>query len=33
MIGSKSTTILSPFKKKKKTSNIGMWGVYAEAID
>ena len=34
MIGSKVTTILSPFFfKKLKTSNIGMWGVYPEAID
>jgi hypothetical protein len=34
MIGSKVTTILSPiFSKKLKTSNIGMWGVYPEAID
>jgi hypothetical protein len=34
MIGSTVTTILSPFLKKKiKTLNIGMWGVYPEAID
>ena len=34
MIGSKVTAILSPFFSKKfKTSNVGMWGVYPEAID
>jgi hypothetical protein len=34
MIGSKVTTFLSPFfSKKSKTSNIGMLGVYSEAID
>ena len=34
MIGSKVTTILSPFfSKKLETLNIGMWGVYPEAID
>ena len=35
MIGSKVTTILMPFffSKKSKTSNIGMLGVYPEAID
>ena len=34
MIASKVTTILSPiFSKKFKTSNIGMWGVYPDAID
>ena len=33
MIGSKVTTILSTFFSKKSiTSNIGMWGVYQEAI-
>ena len=34
MIGSKVTAILSRFfSKKLKTSNVGMWGVYPEAID
>ena len=34
MIGSKVTAILSPFFSKKfKTSNVGMWGVYPEAVD
>ena len=33
MIGSKVTAILSLFfQKKLKTSNVGMWGVYPEAI-
>ena len=34
MISSKVTTILPLFfQKKSKTSNVGMWGVYPEAID
>ena len=34
MIGSKVTAILSPFfSKNLKKSNVGMWGVYPEAID
>ena len=34
MIGSKVTAILPQFfQKNSKTSNIGMWGVYPEAID
>ena len=34
IIGSKVTTILSPFFFRKfKTSNISIWGVYPEAID
>ena len=36
IIGSKVMAILPPFfqkKLKKKTSNIGVWGVYPEAID
>ena len=34
LIGSKVTAILPQFiHKNSKTSNIGMWGVYPEAID
>ena len=33
MIESKVTTILPTCLKKKKTSTIGMWGVYPEATD
>ena len=34
ILGSKVTTILTAFfQKKSKTSNVGMWGVYPEAID
>ena len=34
MIGSKVTAILPQFfQKKSKNSNIGMWGVYSDAID
>ena len=34
MIDSKITAILPPFFQKiQKTSNVGMWGVYPEAID
>ena len=34
MIGSKVTAILPPFfSKNSKTLNIGMWGVYPDAID
>ena len=33
MTGSKVTKILPTFKTKQKTSNVGMWGVYSEAIN
>ena len=34
MIDSKITAILPPFfQKNSKTLNVGMWGVYPEAID